>query len=123
MPMEAKAPRLEAYLQRVESKSVISMRRSTWDAFQASSSSLAVIDISHTPLGGVAEQSSVVAAVAERFSPSDGRISIYRHDQNDQPTPINVDHYQVRLNLAQTPTWRNGRGGFNRLQQQHAVVP
>jgi hypothetical protein len=102
METEPKAPRLEAYWRRIEGRSILSMRRTAWDTFEASSTHVALIDVTATPIGGVAAESSVVAAVAQRFSPDQGRISIYRYDAND-PEPINVDHYRVYLNLASSP--------------------
>jgi hypothetical protein len=96
---QAKAPRLEAYYRHVEGRSVFSMPRTVWDAFEASSTNVAVIDVTRTPVGSVAEESSVVAAIAQRFSPDEGRISIYRYDPKD-PEPINVDHHRVHLNLG-----------------------
>ncbi len=102
MESEAKAPKLEAYWRHAEGRSVFSMPRAAWDAFEAGSSNVVVIDVTETPIGSVAEQSSVVAAVAQRFSSDEGRISIYRHDSNDRQ-PINVDHYRVHLNLGGNP--------------------
>ena len=99
MELEAKAPRLEAYWRRIEDRSVLSMPRAAWDTFAASSGNAVVIDVLESPLGSVAEQSSVVAAVAQRFSPDEGRISIYRSNPEDSE-PINVDHYRVHLNLS-----------------------
>lgn len=78
------------------------MRRTAWDAFDASSTNVVLIDVTATPIGGVASESSMVAAVAQRFSPDEGRVSIYRHDPNDSD-PINVDHYRVYLDLASSP--------------------
>jgi len=45
----------------------------------------------------------VLAAVANKSSVADARVSIYRFDEKDQPTPVNVDKYQVWLNLFECP--------------------
>jgi hypothetical protein len=51
------------------------------------------LDVTQTPLGGVAPK--VVAAVAEPHAPGISRIEIYRYDAKDAPTPINVDRFLV----------------------------
>jgi hypothetical protein len=44
------------------------MSRTGWDAFEASSTNVALIDVAATPIGSVAAESSVLAAVAQQFS-------------------------------------------------------
>jgi len=102
METESTAPRREAYWRHIEGRSILSMSRTGWDAFEASSTNVALIDVAATPIGSVAAESSVLAAVAQQFSTGEGRISIYRHDANDSK-PVNVDHYRVHLNIAGSP--------------------
>lgn len=102
METESKAPRLEAYWRHSEGRSIFSMSRTAWDEFEAKSTNVALIDVTATPIGSVAAESSLLAAVAQQFAHGEGRISIYRHDPNDRK-PVNVDHYRVHLNLAGSP--------------------
>jgi hypothetical protein len=44
-----------------------------------------------------------MAVVASQTSTGGGRVTVYRHDPNDEPTPVNVDHYSVWTDLASHP--------------------
>lgn len=61
------------------------------------------VDVRATPLGGVADASSVVASVAHQFGPVEARYSIYRYDEEDAPTPYNHDEYDVWTDLVAHP--------------------
>lgn len=67
------------------------------------STNIVNIDVNQTPLSKVGQDSLVLAAVANKSSVADARVSIYRFDEKDQPTPVNVDKYQVWLNLFECP--------------------
>jgi hypothetical protein len=51
----------------------------------------------------VAQMSSVVASVAHQFAPPTAKLSVFRYDQRDFPTPINHDEYDVWLDLGSHP--------------------
>jgi hypothetical protein len=102
METRAKAPRIHAFIKKTHGRSVIAMPRDDWEALQVKSTNLVQIDIQETPLARVAEDSCVLAAVAQKYGPSDGRVSVYRYDEKD-PKPVNVDHYSVWLDLVGHP--------------------
>jgi len=102
METKAKAPRIHAFMKRTQGRSVIAMPRDNWNALGVKSTNHVQIDIQETPLARVAEDSCVLAAVAQKYGPSDGRVSVYRYDEKD-PKPINVDHYSLWLDLVGHP--------------------
>lgn len=61
------------------------------------------IDLARTPLSRVAHDSCFIAAVAERFSPSKGYVTVCRYDEQDDPTPYNLDRYEAWENLHDNP--------------------
>jgi hypothetical protein len=87
------APNFQAYLDRVEGRSVIRMARRDWESAMGRTGEPVALDVTQTPLGRVAPK--VVAAVAEPHAPGISRIEIYRYDAKDAPTPINVDRFLV----------------------------
>jgi hypothetical protein len=91
----AQAPRFQAYFERLEGKSVLSMPAARWKELDLSVGQPVIVDLTVTPLAGVVHQGQVVAAIAERSSQVSGEIRIYRFDEKDYPTPINEDVYVV----------------------------
>ena len=89
------APRFHARLTYIEGRSVLLMSRVKWQELKLQENEPVLIDVSQTPMSGVARDALVVATVARRSSTATARISIYRYDQEDKPTPYNVDHYEV----------------------------
>jgi hypothetical protein len=71
------------------------MARSVWEAMKARAGEPVEIDLSQTPMAKLATLADFEAAVAERKSDYEARITIYRHDAKDHPFPINVDTYVV----------------------------
>jgi len=53
------------------------------------------MDVTETPMSGVAADAPVLACVAENYASPDGHISIYRYDAADGSMPINKDSYKV----------------------------
>ena len=98
------APKFHAYLTRIEGRSVLLMSRVEWQQLKLQEDKPVLMDVSQTPMSGVARDASVVAAVAQRSSSATAKITIYRHDPEDAPTPYNVDNYLVWENL---PIHRN----------------
>src|SRR5262245_43225049 len=75
------------------------MPRSDWSAIRPGAENPAGIDVRQTPIGSVASKASVIAATAQQFSSATGEITIYRRDERDHPTPVNVDRYLVWTDL------------------------
>ena len=99
----ADAPRFRFWWERVEGTSILRMSREDWDDLVGLLGEPVAVDVRETPLAGVAQASSVVASVAHRFGPATARLSVFRYDQADEPTPINQDEYDVWTDLAAHP--------------------
>ncbi len=99
MQDKARAPKLQAFLERGGGPTVIATPRAGWDALSVASTNLVEIDARRTPIARVARDAARVAVVANRLGPSDARVSVYRYDPADAPKDWNADHYSVWLNL------------------------
>jgi len=97
------APRFRFMWQRIEAMSVLTMPREDWNAAVGTLGSAVVLDVRSTPVSAVTLASSIVASVAHQFGPSTARVSIYRYDEADAPTPINIDEYEVWTDLGAHP--------------------
>ena len=90
------APRFQAYFSHIEGRDVMVMSRREWQrANQLREGGMAKIDLSTTPIGGVASDSRIEAAVVVRESPVEVVLEVYRYDPVDIPLPINLDRYRV----------------------------
>jgi len=90
------APRFQAYFSHIEGRDVMVMSRREWQrANQLREGGMAKIDLSTTPIGGVASDSRIEAAVVVRESPVEVVLEVYRYDPVDMPLPINLDRYRV----------------------------
>src|SRR5713226_6524623 len=78
-----RAPRLRAYLQHAEGKSVLTMPREDWDRFRVTRGAVVLVDVTKTPMERVASEATVVAAVAGQFSNATAEVTIYRDDPAD----------------------------------------
>lgn len=99
MDAQPKAPRLQAFLEREYGPSVFAFPRTDWEALGVGSTRLVQIDVRNTPINRLAQDASKVAAVAHQLGSYQARVSVYRYDETDQPTPWNTDHYSVWLDL------------------------
>ena len=96
MSNRAQAPRFRVYAKKhFGDRSVFTWSREEWDAIVAEPQQAVLVDVTQTPLSGIAADACFIACEAERFSSSDGHIYIYRYDPADEPTPYNKDGYQV----------------------------
>jgi hypothetical protein len=95
MKKDDRAPRFHAYFKHVEGRSVFTMPLNTWFDLRGHEDIPVQIDVSMTPIGAVAQNASVVAAVATNIASSQSEVHIYRYDPKDKPTPINLDKYAV----------------------------
>ena len=90
------APRFQAYFSHIEGRDVMVMSRRDWQQVnQLREGDMAKIDLSTTPIGGVASDSRIEAAVVVRESPVEVVLEVYRYDRVDMPLPINLDRYRV----------------------------
>jgi hypothetical protein len=99
----ADAPRFRFWWGREAGNSILTMRGPDWDLVVGHVGEPVEVDVLKTPLAGVAQVSSVVASVAHQFGPASARFSVFRYDEADFPTPINLDDYDVWHDLAGHP--------------------
>lgn len=99
----ADAPRFRFLWGRIQGTSILSMPRLDWDRVVGRLGEPVEVDVRDTPLSGVAQVSSVVASVAHEFGTASARFSVFRYDEADAPTPINLDDYDVWHDLAAHP--------------------
>lgn len=89
------ALRFQAYFSHIEGRDVMVMSRRDWQQVnQLREGDMAKIDLSTTPIGGVASDSRIEAAVVVRESPVEVVLEVYRYDPVDK-LPINLDRYRV----------------------------
>ena len=93
----AQAPRFEFYVTKrhFKGRSVFTWPKDQWDSISGQEKQLVLMDVTATPMSGVAADAPVLACVAEKYASHDGQISIYRYDSADGSTPINKDSYKV----------------------------
>jgi hypothetical protein len=91
------APRFQFYVTKrlFEGRSVLTWARDQWDKISGQEKQQVLIDVTATPMSGVAADAPVLACVAEQYVSADGQISIYRYDAADGSTPFNKDSYKV----------------------------
>jgi hypothetical protein len=99
----ADAPRFRFMWERVESTSVLSMPRDEWNTAVGTLGAPVVLDVRTTPVSAVAHDASIVASIAHEFGAATARVSIFRYDPVDAPTPINLDEYDVWTDLSAHP--------------------
>jgi hypothetical protein len=95
----ARAPKLQAFLERRYGPTVIVTPLVDWNALDVGSTQLVQIVADRTPIADVAHAAARVAIVANQVGPSNARVSVYRYDPADAPKDWNTDHYSVLLNL------------------------
>ena len=95
MKKDDRAPKFHAYFEHAEGRSVFTMPKNTWYGLRGHEDVPVEIDVSMTPIGAVAQNASVVAAVATNIASTQAEVHIYRYDPKDVPTPINLDKYAV----------------------------
>ena len=103
----ADAPRFRFMWERIEDTSVLTMPRDDWNRVIGTQGVPVTFDVRSTPLAGITHQSSVVAALAHQFGGATARVSIFRYDPADVPTPINQDVYAVWTDLTGHPRYKD----------------
>ncbi len=93
----AQAPRFEFYLTKkhFEGRPVFTWPKDQWESIAGQGKQLALMDVTATPMRGVASDAPILACVAEQYASADAQISIYRYDAADSSTPVNKDSYNV----------------------------
>ena len=81
------------------------MSRNEWEAVKPVFGKPVKLDIAKTPMANIAKDASILATVAARSSDQTPKIDIYRHDEKDQPTPINKDTYIVIEDILGRPDY------------------
>jgi hypothetical protein len=99
MSLKAKAPKMEAFLERTYGFKPQSAAE--WNAMCVGSTGLVVIDPRRTPIRGLLSKVPRTAVVAHRTGPFESRVSVYRYDPVD-PKPWNVNHYSVLLDVSRS---------------------
>jgi len=100
---EPSADRFHALWEHRAQRSVFSIPRTEWDRQSQNTTGQVLFDIRPTPLSGVASDASVIAVVAQQMSSAWGEVTIYRYDEKDAPTPVNVDRYAVMFDMQSHP--------------------
>lgn len=103
----AYAPRLLHYWGRLEGSKIHTMRRESWASLVASADTAVSLDVRSTPISDVAKRSDVRGSVVHEFAPDSARLTVYRHDPADAPTPINQDDYDIWTNMHAHPKFRH----------------
>jgi len=104
--IDPNAPRFSAYIASPKRQDMLVVPRESWEAM-GDTGSVGIVDVSHTPLAGLAWDSCFVAAEAVRHSADSGHVDLVRIDEKD-PKPYNRDRYLVMENLdkhPQFPDW------------------
>jgi len=92
---DERAPKFHTYWEHVEGRSVFTMPRNTWFDLRGYEDVPVQIDVTRTPFGAVAQNASIVAAIATNIASTQAEVHIYRYDPKDVATPINLDKYAV----------------------------
>jgi len=99
----ADAPRFRCVWERIEGTSVLAMPRDEWNTAVGTLGVPVVLDVRTPLVSPVAHAVSIVASIAHEFGPATARVSIFRYDAGDAPTPINLDDYDVWTDLTCHP--------------------
>jgi hypothetical protein len=99
----ADVPRFRFMWERIERTSVLAMPRDEWNTAVGTRGVPVVLDVRATPVSAVTHAASLVASIAHEFGPATARVSIFRYDAADAPTPINLDDYDVWTDLSAHP--------------------
>jgi hypothetical protein len=71
------------------------MKRAEWEAAASQHGSPFEVQITALPIGSVTVRSQVVGSFAQRKSPTETRLLVFREDPKDAPLSVNLDRYIV----------------------------
>ena len=97
------APRFHTLLQKYVGKPIFIVNRSDWEMLKVDDGTFKLIevnDLSFFPFAPISSMEEYLGTVARKSGDS-VKISVYRLDPKDEPTPINVDTYTVWERLPQ----------------------
>ena len=91
------APRFEFYLKKKHYKGrpVFTWPKDQWESIADQRQQVALMDVTATPIRGIASDAPILACVVEQTIHPDAYISIYRFDAANGSTPVNKDSYKV----------------------------
>ena len=102
--IEPNAPRFHTYWEKVEGKRVLIMKKRAWESLNVSGTVMVTLNLEKAesiPLNQIFQENKfigiTVAPTGEKF-----QIKIYREDPQDEPTPVNVDTYDVWVGMLPT---------------------
>ena len=103
-PVQPNAPRFHAYWEKVEGKRVLIMKKRDWESLNISRTATVALNFEKAgslPINQIFQENrfigGIVAPTGEKF-----QIKIYREDPQDDPTPVNVDSYDVWVGILPT---------------------
>jgi hypothetical protein len=96
-----KAPRFEAYVKRLDGRTVLEMKRNDWERLNIASTETVRLSVHDTPMASIAQTGSLLACTAYLMASGLPIVNIYRDDPKDAPTPINKDTYSVIEDITQ----------------------
>jgi hypothetical protein len=91
------APRFHTLWENREGRRIFIMKKDEWNSVKTNKGNLFKLDLEQVasfPMGGVASQPGFLSAVASSTG-EEVKMTIYREDPKDFPTPINVDIYTI----------------------------
>lgn len=92
----ADAPRLRGFWTREDEPLVGTMKRDDWNRLSLQDDHPTSVDLSATPIDGLARVADVYGAVATRISTNTVRIAVFREDAKDgRQGHVNQDQYDV----------------------------
>ncbi len=95
MKNKPKAPRFHALWEHRLGKTIILIPKEEWNSIYFGKNALVEIDLNKTPLKGVAGIEGFITCAACKIPSGTVELHIYRNDPKDNPTPINVDLYDI----------------------------
>jgi hypothetical protein len=100
LPDGPEPSRCRAEVASVEGRRVFTMTRPEWERFRADEGKLIEIELERTPTGGLAEASSVIAALAADCHVERERIEVWPYDQKEESSPFGLQTYLVLENFV-----------------------
>jgi hypothetical protein len=91
------APRFHTLLQKMEGRPVFIIRRLEWEKLQIEEGKLVALNIADLalfPFSLLSTNEDYLGTIATKNN-NKIKITLYRFDSKDEPTPINVDFYSV----------------------------
>ena len=128
------APRFHTLWENREGRRIFIMKKDEWNAVKSYKGTLFLLDMEQVrmfPMGGIAGHPGFLSAVASSTG-EEVKMTIYREDPEDYPTPINVDKYSIwesfpsqiltsRSEMIQTAD-TNADANFREYEEDHIFI-